>query len=241
MQEVLDVLFDITNTLGAVLLAIGGVLIAVACAQVLAAFARPFLVGMSGSAAAKAAGCCVYVSKTLARIVAQLVQPQIHIPLLIGAGLVWLALNLQRQADKMRTAALTPLQSADASLADDIVTVNEFIESVPNELIGFVNKQLVRVAEVTDFGVRVAELLDQLVNAALQDIEGVLHDFLEQIGVCPGSTCPEVPTVDFSQDLLEVTSGWMPSIPALEFETLPPELVSLERMFGPIIEDLHTV
>ena len=136
---------------------------------------------------------------------------------------------------------MTPLQSADASIANDIVTVNDFIESVPNSLIGTVNQQLSRVADITAFGVQLAELLDRIFNDALEEIENVIQTFLGQIGLCPGTRCPTLPKVDFSSDLLTVSAGWLPKIPSLEFETLPPELLSLEKMFSPLIDDLHQV
>ena len=110
-----------------------------------------------------------------------LMQPHIHMLLLIGIALIWLAVVVQRGADTLRDSAIPPLQQADVHIRRDVNTVNDFLEQVPNDAVDELNDLLKEMLKVADYTALFLGLVDQSYNAFISRLNLVLNQFLSQV------------------------------------------------------------
>jgi hypothetical protein len=234
-DDMFSVVFALTNIIGSIFLIIGIVLMVMAILQIAAQFVRPFVAGTSLSAGFQCAICS-------AKALAALMKPYIHLPLLFGIGLLVLGAAIQNSADEMRTGTITPLQAADSRIRRDLGVANDWIEMVPNQVITGINGHLKELTDIANFtSAQLTQIVDKSFNAVSRNFEIVLDDFLEQTQLCPSRDCVTLKQ-GFSGGLISLKSeNWIISIPRVKFDTLPVDLLSLENIFSPVIDDLHSL
>lgn len=235
-DEIFSVVFALTNIIGSIFLIIGVVLLVMAILQIASQFARPFVVGKSFSGGLKCAICSVKAFMSL-------MKPHVHLPLLLGVGLLVLGAAIQNGADEMRTGAVTPLRIADIQIRRDLGVANDWIENVPNQVITHVNDQLKELTNLANFtSKQIIRLMDRTFNAVSRNFEVVLDDFLEQTRLCPSRECVTIRGILLEDDIAHFSSNnWIVSIPRVNFDTFPVDMLSLENIFSPPIDDLHSL
>jgi hypothetical protein len=235
-DDMFSVVFALTNIIGSIFLIIGVVLLVMAILQIVAQFVRPFIAGKSLSAGFKCAVCSV-------KAMVALMKPYIHLPLLFGIGLLVLGAAIQNGADEMRTGTITPLQAADGRIRRDLGIANDWIEMVPNQVISEANEQLKKLTNIANFTTnQLAEIVDKTFNVISRNFEVVLDDFLEQTQLCSSRECVTLKPVKIGDDAAIISSqNWIVSIPRVKFDTFPVDLLSLENIFSPVIDDLHSL
>jgi hypothetical protein len=235
-DEMFSVVFALTNIIGSIFLIIGVVLLVMAILQIASQFARPFVVGKSFSGGLKCAICSVKAFMSL-------MKPHAHLPLLLGIGLLVLGAAIQNGADEMRTGAVTPLRTADVHIRRDLGVANDWIENVPNQVITHVNDQLKKLTSIANFtSSQITQVMENTFNIVSHNFEDVLDDFLEQTRLCPSRECVTLEAIALQGDIAQVSSkDWIVSIPRVTFDTFPVDLLSLENIFSPPIDELHSL
>jgi len=216
----------VTDRISVALLSIGVVLLTISAIRVAHQFSRPFLRQRR----------CVVVGKLLAGTI----ETQNYVPFLCGIALIALGVSLWTGAAAVHSEALRPLAQADVQIRAAINETNKVIVGVPNLAIDAINGKLREIAATQRIKVVLHSVVTDTFGLMATRIVSALNAFLEQTQLC-GARCIAVPRLtEATLDLLAI--GVQPlAIPNVRFDTVPEDLVSLERMFAEPLDALRNL
>jgi hypothetical protein len=226
VSDIVDACLAVTDRISVALLSIGVVLLTISAIRVAHQFSRPFLRQRR----------CVVVGKLLAGTI----ETQNYVPFLCGIALIALGVSLWTGAAAVHSEALRPLAQADVQIRAAINGTNKVIVGVPNLAIDAINGKLREIAATQRIKVVLHSVVTDTFGLMATRIVSALNAFLEQTQLC-GARCIAVPRLtEATLDLLAI--GVQPlAIPNVRFDTVPEDLVSLERMFAEPLDALRNL
>jgi len=178
-------------------------------------------------------------SEAIGGFTKMLSKPYIHVPLTFGICLILLVvLFLTPQINKLQSEIHQPLIEADVATAAFIAEINGFIQTVPAEVISWVNTEI-QVAWTKVRSTLKTTMLDLFgdVNTVIEnDVEFPINQFLNSLD---NSLSISFPTFGVEDSPISIPTVFIPNIPNIPIQdlTIPTTLLALNPPTSPWIDD----